>query len=256
MSLSGSALAQRAILRTKHLPSQQEPRVNEEEESTADTQKLVEQLTEVQQTAPGTLWDMNWVPSTSGKELTTLTLIDVPQQEKLLCLLCLGTPIVNILCCISILDLVYSSYQNRQQNKKAKTVCENRKTFQVRWQESFTLKMVFSSSCWGLCRVACFQGIWKRLESLCSQMSPGYSPLSTWATSQGFSRTLRGWRAMIWVGGKRGKMGRAELGQSLGTFPSHCSRMIELQFHQITAKKLNMGINRARWGRKEVKSFF
>lgn len=66
-----------------------------------------------------------------------------------------------------------------------------------------TLKMVFSSSCWGLCRVACFQGIWKRLASRFSQISPGYIPLSTWATSHGFSRTLRGCRAMLCKGDSR-----------------------------------------------------
>lgn len=66
-----------------------------------------------------------------------------------------------------------------------------------------TLKMVFSSSCWGLCRVACFQGIWKRLASRFSQISPGYIPLSTCATSHGFRRTLRGCRAMVCKGDSR-----------------------------------------------------
>lgn len=68
----------------------------------------------------------------------------------------------------------------------------------VKCLHRLTLKMVFSSSCWGLCRVACFQGIWNRFASLLSQMRPGYIPLSTWATSQGFNRTLRGCNAIFW----------------------------------------------------------
>ena len=56
----------------------------------------------------------------------------------------------------------------------------------------FTLKMVSSSSCWGVCRVACFHGILKRMASRSIQPSPGYRPLSTCATSQGFRRTRRG----------------------------------------------------------------
>lgn len=55
-----------------------------------------------------------------------------------------------------------------------------------------TLKMVSSSSCCGVCRVACFHGILKRMASRSIHPRPGYRPLSTWATSQGFSRTRRG----------------------------------------------------------------
>lgn len=56
----------------------------------------------------------------------------------------------------------------------------------------FTLNMVSSSSCCGVCRVACFHGILKRMASRSIHIRPGYRPLSTWATSQGFSRTRRG----------------------------------------------------------------
>lgn len=52
--------------------------------------------------------------------------------------------------------------------------------------------MVSSSSCCGVCRVACFHGILKRMASRSIHTRPGYRPLSTWATSQGFSRTRRG----------------------------------------------------------------
>lgn len=57
---------------------------------------------------------------------------------------------------------------------------------------TFTLKMVSSSSCWGVCRVACFHGILKRIASRSIHTSPGYRPLSTCATSHGFRRTRRG----------------------------------------------------------------
>lgn len=56
----------------------------------------------------------------------------------------------------------------------------------------FTLNMVSSSSCWGVCRVACFHGILKRMDSRSIHTRPGYRPESTCATSQGFRRTRRG----------------------------------------------------------------
>lgn len=59
-----------------------------------------------------------------------------------------------------------------------------------------TLKIVFSSSDTGVWRVACFQGIWKRRWSELSHWRPGYLPVFTWASNQGFSRILRGWMLM------------------------------------------------------------
>lgn len=56
----------------------------------------------------------------------------------------------------------------------------------------FTLKIVSSSSCCGVCRVACFHGILKRIASRSIHSSPGYRPLSTCATSHGLRRTRRG----------------------------------------------------------------
>lgn len=119
--------------------------------------------------------------------------------------------------------------------------------------------MVFSSSCWGLCRVACFQGIWNRLESLWSQISPGYSPLSTWATSQGFSRTLRGWRAMIcpWRRGARGRRVRSTTGNfSQPPFPSERAT-VSLAYSKETkyGKKKTMPGGKAK-RRVVVKRFF
>ena len=117
--------------------------------------------------------------------------------------------------------------------------------------------MVFSSSCWGLCRVACFQGIWKRLESLCSQMSPGYRPLSTWATSQGFSRTLRGWRAMVWVGGG-GRSGewriRPAPGKSSQPLFPYDRAAVSLDYSKET--KYGNKLCQVGEKRKEVKRFF
>ncbi|TNN85620.1 hypothetical protein EYF80_004253 [Liparis tanakae] len=52
--------------------------------------------------------------------------------------------------------------------------------------------MVSSSSCCGVCRVACFHGILKRMASRSIHTRSGYRPLSTCATSQGFRRTRRG----------------------------------------------------------------
>lgn len=44
---------------------------------------------------------------------------------------------------------------------------------------ALTLKMVNSSSDAGKCRVACFQGIWKRRWSWLIHCRPGYLPLFT-----------------------------------------------------------------------------
>ena len=117
------------------------------------------------------------------------------------------------------------------------------------------LKMVFSSSCWGLCRMACFQGIWKHLESLCSQMSPGYRPLSTWATSQGFSRTLRGWRAMISLEGRSGERRiRPAPGKSSQPLFPYDRATVSLDYSKET--KYGNKLCQVGKKRKEVKRFF
>ncbi len=81
---------------------------------------------------------------------------------------------------------------------------------------NLTLKMVFSSSDVGVCRVACFQGIWNSRWSGLSHCRPGYLPLFTWANNQGFRRILRGWTLMargleaLGVDGRLEGMGKQE----------------------------------------------
>lgn len=64
-------------------------------------------------------------------------------------------------------------------------------------RQTLTLKMVTSSWDAGVWRVACFQGIWKRRWSWLTHCSPGYLPLLTCASNQGFRRILRGWKLMV-----------------------------------------------------------